>query len=120
MLESRSSRGKNVDDSGGPTDPLRAQPRSGVPVDDELLGLCIKPHGGLEGLEFIFGQPIFGAFPYPRGLGNVSVAVKGWKIFSHGCKLLYGHTRPPVGHAMVENSALGDDCISSVPYRAMF
>ena len=44
------------------------------------------------------GQLVLGPLPYPWGLGDVGIAVKGREILGHGRKLLDGHSTPPSAH----------------------
>ena len=59
MLEARPGRGENIDDPRRPADTLGPETRTRVAIDNQLLGLGIKPHGGLESFQLVFGQPVF-------------------------------------------------------------
>src|SRR6266540_7562953 len=95
MLEAWPSEAENIHDPRSPADPLGAQARARVAIDDQLLGLGVEPHSGLEGFEFVFGQPVFRPFPDPRGLSDMGVTVKSGEVLHHRCKLLHRHAPPP-------------------------
>ena len=92
MFEARPGQGQHIDDPGRPADALGPQARTRFAIDDELLGLGVEPHGGLEGLKLVLGQPVLGPFPDPGGLSDVGIAVKGREALAHGRKLLNRHT----------------------------
>ena len=63
---------------GSPTSP--ESPRlcnARFAIDDQLLALRVEPHRVLEGLQLIPGQVVLGPLPYPGGLSDVGIAVRG-------------------------------------------
>src|SRR5262249_51222846 len=93
VLEARSRQRKHVHHTRGAVDALRAEARIGNSVDDQLLGVRVKPDAPFERLILIVGQPLLGPIPQPGRLGDVRIAVEGRKGFGHGCKFLNRHCR---------------------------
>src|SRR5262249_28921300 len=69
----------------------RAETDPGATVDDEEAAVGVPPDRALQRVEFIAGQEILGAFPDPRRLGDMRVAIERREILRHRRKALNRH-----------------------------